>query len=484
MRRDLPAGVAMFVWLVAAPAVAQDRPQGEPMAVESTALVPLDTESAMAIVGIEGQILVSGGTARELRVVSRSASRHDEEIPVGIWQEGSRLVVAPPEGAPAGPRLLHVEIPENIALAIDAANSDVIISAIGGSVDLTGTNLKAQVRSSKSGIQADVTGGSLTIADSEGASVRARGTNVRIFEMRGPITVRANGGEVRLSSVRASSDVESEGSTVTVEVASGPLRVKAHEGTVAAKGLGAGGDFELTAAPLKLEECKGELNVTSDGSVEFLSMSATMHLDLYGGNLRGKKNDGILEVRTRNTEVNVESIDQGMRIQGDGLKARIVDVGGELYVETSVSELFVDRATNVDMRLDRGNLTLMRAAGTVSVVMTGGDVQILDGVGPIQLDLDGGDADVSWASLPSDKDSKIVNKSGQVMIRLPVAGACRIEAKSRSGRVESDLPTVRVLGSGDEAQGPVNGGSRPVIRVEASRDVVLTGGASPPPADE
>ena len=90
---------------------------------------------------------------------------------------------------------------------------------------------------------------------------------------------------------------------------------------------------------------------------------------------------------------------------------------------------------------------------------------------------------ITLAGNPGDKDSKIVNKSGGVTVRLPVAGACRIEAKSRTGRVESDLPTVQVVGNGDEAQGPVNGGSRPLIRIEASRDIVLSG-APAPPVDE
>jgi len=64
---------------------------------------------------------------------------------------------------------------------------------------------------------------------------------------------------------------------------------------------------------------------------------------------------------------------------------------------------------------------------------------------PVQLEIDGGDADVSWVSLGGAKDSLLVNKSGNVTVRIPAGASCRVEAKSRYGRVDSSLPTVKVL---------------------------------------
>jgi len=155
-------------------------------------------------------------------------------------------------------------------------------------------------------------------------------------------------------------------------------------------------------------------------------MAAAMHIDLYGGSLRGKDNKGILEVRTRNTEINVEGIDDAMRVQGEGIHAQIVDVEGELYVEAANSDFVIDKAAAVDVHLDRGSLTVQRAAGPVKAVVVGADAHILDGIGSVQLDLDGGEAEVSWASLSADKDSQIVNKAGGVTLRLPQSAICRI----------------------------------------------------------
>src|SRR5262249_46323405 len=150
------------------------------------------------------------------------------------------------------------------------------------------------------------------------------------------------------------------------------------------------------------------------------------------------------------TEINVEGIDDAMRIQGEGVHARIVDVGGELYVEASTSDFVIDKTASVDLHLDRGSLTIQRA-GPVKAVVAGADAHILDGTGPVQLDLDGGDAEVSWASVSAEKDSLIVNKSGAVTLRLPPSASCRVEAKTKSGRIDSTLPTVRILDDETEA---------------------------------
>ncbi len=64
------------------------------------------------------------------------------------------------------------------------------------------------------------------------------------------------------------------------------------------------------------------------------------------------------------------------------------------------------------------------------------------------------------------------------MVRFPGDGGCRVEAETRFGRVETDLPKVRVLDDGRSAQGIVGNAGRPVVRVESAGDVFLVGPAS------
>ena len=93
------------------------------------------------------------------------------------------------------------------------------------------------------------------------------------------------------------------------------------------------------------------------------------------------------------------------------------------------------------------------------------------------LDLEGGDADVSWASFSGDKDTHLTNRSGSITVRVPVSGPARLVAKSRYGRIDGTVPGVRVSDDLNEAQGPINGGSRPVVHVDASGDIHLAYGS-------
>ena len=90
---------------------AQTLPTGEPLAVESTALVPLGAEAALFVSGIRGHISIETRDERELRVVSREVGQDGADRPVGIWQDGQRMVIAPAPGDKGGPRYLHVEVP-------------------------------------------------------------------------------------------------------------------------------------------------------------------------------------------------------------------------------------------------------------------------------------------------------------------------------------------------------------------------------------
>lgn len=452
---------------------AQTPPTGDPFAIEATALVPLDTESAVSIVGINGDLSISTRDERELRVVSRAPGPRGAEWPVGIWQDGPKLILGPAPGEKGGPRLLRVEVPKGFAIAVDAADSDVTVQSEGSGLDLRGANVRSTIQALGGSVFAELVGGTLNLRDSKNATVRAHGAAVTISDMSGSVTVHAVGGTIALTAIDGSTDLESVESQLLLDGLAGPVRLKAQKGEAKIAKIKAGAELVMVGTPLHLREGKGDITVTSDAPVEFLEMAASMHLDMYGGSLRGKGNQGILEVRTRNTEVNVESIADGMRIQGDGLTARIADIGGELYVETTISDVVVDGAESVVLRVDRGNVTIQRATGAVEATVIDGDVHILDGSGPVTLDMDRGDAEVSWVSLSGDKDSQLVNKSGSVTARFPRAGACRVEAKSRYGRIDSDLPTVKVMDDLTEAQGPVNRGNRPMIHITAAGDIHL-----------
>ena len=473
--RAAAAAAAILAAAWAAPARAADEgaPAGEPLAVEATGLVPLDVESSVVVRGLHGLIRVAAIEERELRVVSRTAGANPVDAPVGLWQRGSRIIVAPPPGDDGRERQVRVEVPKNLAVSIEARDSDVTLQMLGGSIDLKGKNLRVIATTLSGSLSTDLEGGSLTVVYSADLTAYLKNTTTQISELTGGVIVHAVGGSVLAAKTSGAFDVDCEDTKLSVDAATGTVRVKARKGDVVMTGLKAGAELELSGAPLRLMEGKGDVSVKSDASVEFLSMSASLHFDLYGGSLKGKGNQGILEVRTRNADINVEGIEAGMRVQGDGLKVHAEDISGELYVETSLSDVVLDRVGTVILRIDRGSVALQRAAGPVTANVVGADVQILDGTGAVTLDMDGADATVSWAALSAEKDSQLTNRGGALTVQFPASGGGRVEAKSKYGRVDSDLAGIKVMDDQNEAQGTLRGQYRPVVRIDASGDVHL-----------
>ena len=458
---------------VGSAAAADALPTGDPFAVEATVVVPLDEATAVSIVGLRGLLSISTREKRELRVISRAPGPAGAELPVGIWRDGARLIVAPAPGAADGVRRIEIEVPQGVALAVDAADSDVVIKSQGGTVDLHGNNMRATVQAVGGYLVADLVGGTLTVVDSKDATARLSGTTATISDISGNVTVRAVGGSLKVAAIGGSTDVEGEHSKLAFKKLSGSLRVKAQKGEVTVAGIEAGAEFALVGTPLRMTGGAGDITVTSDAPVEFQAMAASMRLDMDGGSLHGNGNDGDLEFSGRNMKVNLESIRGVLHIQGDGLTASIVDVGGELQVEATLSNVAVARAGDVVLKVDSGSVSIHQAAGAVKANVTGADVRILDGMGPVTLEMDGGDGEVSWAVLSGEKESTLTNAGGKLTVRFSASGGCRLEAKSNYGRIDSELANVKVAEDFTSARGPVNGGDLPHVHITASGDIRL-----------
>ncbi len=454
-------------------AAADALPTGDPFAVESAVSVPFDEATAVSIVGLRGLVSISTGEKRELRVISRAPGPAGADLPVGVWRDGGRLIVAPAPGAPDGARRIEIEVPQGVALAVDAADSEVVILSQGGTVELRGNRMRATVQAAGGSLVAILVGGTLTAVDLKDATARLSGTAATISDVSGNVTVRSVGGSLKVAAVGGSTDVEGEHSKLAFEKLSGSLRVKAQKGEATVAGLEAGAEFALVGTPLRMTGGTGDITATSDAPVVFQAMEGAMLLDMNGGSLHGNGNNGDLELRGRNTDVNLESITGVLHLQGDGLKARILDVGGELQVEATGSSVFVDRAGDVVLTVDSGSVTIQQAAGSVKAKVTGADVHILDGMGPVTLEMDGGDGEVSWATISGETESTLTNAGGKLTVRFSSSGGCRVDAKSNYGRIDSELEGVKVADDFSSARGPVNNGYHPYVHITASGDIRL-----------
>ena len=479
MRLNLRArwGVAaMLGWVGSGSAVAaalHALPTGEPFAVESSVIVPFDEATAVSIIGIRGRLSISTGEKRQLNVISRVPGPNGAKSPVGIWLDRSTLIIAPPPGDKGRARGIDVEVPRGVAISVDADYSDVDIQSQGGTVEIHGDNLRATVQAAGGSVVAELLAGTLTVRDSKDAKARLRGTTATISAMSGNVTVRAEGGRLTVTAVDGSTDVESEGSKLAFNELSGSLLVNAQKGEVTLFGIKAGAELTLVGTPLRMKDGTGDITVTSDAPVAFQAMEGSMQFDMRGGSLLGKGNKGDLELRGRNTDVNLESIRGVTSLKGEGLTASVVEVGGELQVEAKLSNVSVDRAGDVVLNVDAGSVTIRHAAGAVKAKVTGAGVHILDGMGPVTLEMDGGDGEVSWATISGEQESTLTNAGGKLTVRFSAASACRVDAKSAYGRIDNELANVTVSENFTSARGAVNSGYHPYVHISASGDIRL-----------
>jgi hypothetical protein len=470
---------ALLAALVAVVPAAAD--EARLLAEEAAAIVPVTGEVRVVVQGIRGDISVVPGIAGEIRFTSARPGKKEPDYPVAVWLDGGTFRFLPCKDVPETGRVIEVHVPVEMNVIVDASDSSVLVGGITSSAEIRGERLQVKGGSPEGSFDVDVQAGTVAIeGPSRGVSIRGRDLDVHLTGTAGASYLRLTKGRARIENLGGAVDADLEGVALNVEEIGGPVSVRARGGgSVAAQGLAQGGDFSLTGAPLTLTRSRGDFTVESDGEVRFQDNKGSFHFNGLGGSVRGSGNSGLLEVKTSNAEIVLEGFLGPVRVQGDGLKLSLKDIGGELIVYATSSDIQIDGASgDLTVENTRGDVAVKGATGAIGVKTSGGDVSVLGMIGPAQVEADGRSVVVSWTSLPV-KDSLVRNDGGDVAVHFPAGGSCRVEARSKFGRVETDLPRVEILEGGSSAQGVIGNGSRQTIRVESGGDVQLLGG---PPA--
>jgi len=434
--------------LFASGAAAQ-APAVRPDAVKATGLFPLTAETSLVIRGVPGQIVVTTKPLRELHFTSRAKDKSGSERPLGVWFNGTTVTLAPPPGAALPEGVLRVVAPASFAVRVEAEGGMVLVDGFAGTVGIAAKGTAARAQALSGPLDADVEGGSLSLTNLGGA-----------------VTARLSAAStLAATNLRAGLDLNSRDASYKVQGVGGACRLEARGGSGELAGLAAGGDLRLSESALRLTGGKGDVTVTSDAAVEFSSMTASMHFEMDGGTLRGKGNQGSVTVRARRTDISLEAITGALRVEGEGLKTKLVGITGEL-----------------DLDVTRGNVLLQRASGPVNAVIFAGDAQFFELQGAVRLDIQGGNADLSWSAIGGDRDSLLENKGGDITVRFPATASCRVTAKTKSGRITSDIPSIKVLVDATDAEGALGKGQGPLIAIEANGNINLSAGAKSPAA--
>jgi hypothetical protein len=417
-------GLAILALL--APGIAAQAPLVTPDGPKGTGVLPLVAQTSLVIRGIPGQIVVSAKPAKELRFTSKAKDKSGGERPIAVALGDTAVTMTAPPGAVLPDGILRVEAPASLSVRVEASGGTVGVDGFAGAVALVGKATVVRAQALTGPLEAGVEGGSLSITNLSG-SVIARLSAASTFAA---------------TDLRGGLDLNSRDATFKVQGNSGAFRLDAHGGSGEVTGLGSGGELRLSECALRLTAGKGDVTVTSDAAVEFSNMTASLRFEMEGGTLYGKGNQGSVRVRARRTEVKLEGIT------------------GAVDLDTTNAVVLMQKIT-----------------GPMTAVLYGADAQLLELSGALQLDIGGGNAEVAWGAITGDADSLLKTNNGDLVVRFPANASCRVTARSSSGRITSDIPTIKAPADATEIQGALGQGQKPHIEIDADRNVHLTTGA-------
>ncbi len=449
---------------------------------EAAGIFEISTESRLDVAGLSGELIFRVGKPGELRFLATApeGGKAAEEIPVSLLRDGSVLELRPGPGNAERAVRLEAALPPGMWLKLAVRGGEASISGLKDGVDVVAHDAALDVSVVEGGASVEVHGGKVELRGmADDVALRGDGFTARIDAVAGAATIGARGGTVEASGVAGTLDVDLDGTDFRLRDSVGPLRLSASGGRVEVAGLRNGARMHLGGTPLVIAESDGRYDVDTDADVEFRDMSASLHFDSYGGSLRGAGNDGVLEIKTSNSEVALERISGETRIAGDGLRVEAATMGGAVVVYAAGSTLAIDGAAGpVEIENDYGDVTVAGAAKGVSIKSRDGTVVVSGLNGAARIDADGPEVRVGWASVAGSDDSEIRNASGDVWVSIGGNGGCRIEASAKYGRIESSLEGVAVSGDGNHASGRIRRANAPTIRIESEGNVVLASGAA------
>ncbi|MDX1389710.1 MAG: hypothetical protein R3344_11005, partial [Acidobacteriota bacterium] len=165
------AGISVvLVWcaMIAGTGVEVHAQSGELLAEEPAGIVPIEGESRLRIADVRGEILVRVGKDDELRFLSTVLGSPREETPIALSRDDDTFWLYPTTGNAGDTRRLEVSVPARFWVAVETADSKVVVTAVDGRVEVRGARLDTRLGGLGDSAEVELTGGSLAVSGIEG----------------------------------------------------------------------------------------------------------------------------------------------------------------------------------------------------------------------------------------------------------------------------------------------------------------------------
>lgn len=278
---------------------------------------------------IDAEVLVHSNAFDEAE-----AQRTAKETTLRVDQAGARLTVSVDYPGPGVQRAtIKLKIPARLAVKLQAGGRELSITHVAA-VELGGARGAVDVRDVTGQVSGAHRGGDLHLSNVGSIKLTTTGTDTRIEQVRGDLTMTSRGGEVKCKDPGGSIDLDSQGTDITLEKlerATGMIRVNAVGGSLKVNGLRSDGRFDLRGTDLEVSlDRAAPLAIYSEGgeSIEVTPPPGGYALDVITKNGQIRVPEGTVDVTSDGDERRAKGA-----IKGGGPAITIRSAHGDIEVK-------------------------------------------------------------------------------------------------------------------------------------------------------
>lgn len=219
---------------------------------------------------------------------------------------------------------------------------------------------------------------------------------------------------------------------------------------------------------VQLDDLRGEVTIENvRGDVQVHNLAGNLTVEMRNGDFLADRVVGSVNVQGRGDDLTLSQVGGQVTMEGSFYgDIRLSDISDRVRFKSSRTDLELGRLQG-ELVLEGGDLRATSFEGPFRLATRSKDIHIEDFSGDVKLENRNADIEVR-PRLPLG-NLEIENSRGPIQLVLPDKTSFRLDARTKSGDIDSEFEGIAVERSGSEvrASGTVGGGG-PTLRLETA----------------
>lgn len=189
---------------------------------------------------------------------------------------------------------------------------------------------------------------------------------------------------------------------------------------------------KTSAGEIRLEAITGSVNAfTSGGSMNARKITGDGLLRTSGGDIEVESATGKLEISTAGGDLFVGNVGKELRAKTSGGDITVGDVAGDAEVKTAGGNIRVGKVSgSVEAKTSGGDIELKGGSGRILAKTSGGNIEVTNATGSVEAKTSGGDIRAELVPTSGGR-SELTSSGGNIVLHLPENGKATVEARIR-----------------------------------------------------